>query len=151
MAAQQKNTLSQDISQYLSVCRDFNALLLNETKALKAADFKAVDALQAKKQAMAKEYVSAVTALAERKDEFKALAPDARAIIVETRTAFTVTLDDNMRALTAVKDGARRLVDRILDTARKTVTRETHTHYSAKGQAQSYKTASMSINIDRQL
>ncbi|MDD9901800.1 MAG: DUF3723 domain-containing protein [Alphaproteobacteria bacterium] len=146
-----KNTLSEDVAHYLSICTAFDALLEKETAALHAVDFEAVDALQNEKRHLAKDYNHIVTTLAQRKDEFARLPEQQRTKIITTRTAFTRALDANMRALTAAQDGAKRVVDRILDAARSAVTQETHTHYSSTGKTQAYKTASMSLSVDQSL
>lgn len=135
----------------LKLIEDFGGLLVKETEALKKADYRLVDLLQEDKRTYAREYQAQVTALAARRDEMSQLELALRERLIKARTNFTLILNDNLRALEASRASARRLVDRILDTARKTVADENQTNYSAKGRAQAYRTASMSLSLDRSL
>lgn len=135
----------------LRLIENFGNLLLKETDALKKADFRLVDLLQEDKRHYAKQYHAAVTSLSSRRAEVAALDLGLQERMIKARTNFTLILNDNLRALEASKDSARRLVDRILDTARKAVTDELQTNYSAKGRTQAYKTASLSLSIDQSL
>ncbi len=131
--------------------RDFNALLVKETSALKKADFKGVEALQAEKRTLATQYHEIVSSFSQNKADLSALDLTLREKLIRARTEFTMTLNDNMRALESSKNSTKRLIDRILETARNTVVDEKQTHYSQKGQAGSYKSATLSISVDRNL
>ena len=146
-----KRPLSSDVRDILDLIEKFGALLLRETAALKSADFNAVDLLQPSKRLMALQYQNLVAELAGRKAEMAALDIQARERLVSARTQFTLILNDNLKALEYAKESTRRLVGRILDAARKTVVDEKQTNYSAKGQAQAYKTSTMSLSVDRKL
>lgn len=135
----------------LKLIEDFGGLLVQETDALKRSDYRHVDLLQDDKRGFAREYQALVTALAARRDEMVALDVATRERLILARTNFTHILNDNLRALEASRNSARRLVDRILDTARKAVADEMQTNYSAKGRTQAYKTASMSLSVDQSL
>lgn len=135
----------------LGLIEEFGSLLVKETEALRKSDFRMVDLLQDDKRHLAKRYHAEVTALSERRDEMPTLEAGLQERLIKARTTFTVILNDNLRALEASRDSARRLVNRILDTARKAVTDELQTNYSAKGHTQAYKTAALSLNIDRSL
>lgn len=145
------NSLRQHALDMLRLIEDFGSLLVKETEALKKSDFRLVDLLQDDKRNFAKAYHAHVTLLAERRDEMTQLDVSLRERIIKARTNFTLILTENLRALEASRASARRLVDRILDTARKTVTDEMQTNYSASGRAQAYKTASMSLSLDQSL
>lgn len=135
----------------LSLIEEFGSLLVKETEALKKSDFRLVDLLQDDKRHLAKRYHAEVTSLSELRAEMPSLEATLQERLIKARTTFTVILNENLRALEASRDSARRLVNRILDTARKAVTDELQTNYSAKGHTQAYKTAALSLSIDRSL
>ncbi len=144
-------TLRNDVQNVLNILARFGELLAEETAALRKSDFKAVDRLQASKKSLAAEYQKIVTALTAHKSEIARLEMPLREKLVRSRTQFTVTLDENLRALESSKDSASRLVTKILDAARKAVVDEKQTNYSAKGQAQTYKTSTLSLSVDQKL
>ncbi len=144
-------SLKADVLEVLKVLETFSALLEKETEALKKANFKVVDTLQADKKSLAKQYHNLVTTLSARKADINTLDLTLRERLIKARTNFTITLNDNMRALEATKDSAKRLVDRILDAARSTVIDENQTTYSAKGKTGSYKSALNSLSFDQKL
>lgn len=144
-------TLRERVLGMLTLIEEFGSLLVKETDALRKSDFRLVDLLQDDKRHLAKRYHAEVTALSERKTEIPALDITLQERLIKARTTFTVILNENLRALEASRDSARRLVNRILDTARKTVTDELQTNYSAKGHTQAYKTAALSLSVDRSL
>lgn len=144
-------SLRTAVSSMLKLIEDFGALLAKETEALKKTDFRLVDLLQDDKRGLAREYQAHVTALANRREEIAQLDASTRERLIKARTNFTVILNENLRALEASRNAARRLVDRILDTARKAVADEMQTNYSDKGRTQAYKTASMALGVDQSL
>jgi hypothetical protein len=146
-----KRPLAGDVGEIMRLIEDFGGLLKRETEALKKADFAAVDTLQAPKRAMAMQYQTLVVSLSSRREEMRGLDVAARERLVRARTQFTLILNDNLRALETAKDSTRRLVTRILDTARKAVVDERQTNYSARGQAQAYKTSTLSLTVDQKL
>jgi hypothetical protein len=80
-----------------------------------------------------------------------ALDMSTREKIIRARTQFTAILNDNMRTLNATKNSAKRLVERILDAAQKSVIDDRQTHYSAKGKTASWKTATMALSLDQNM
>jgi hypothetical protein len=143
--------IAQAALDMLRLIEDFGALLRQETEALKKSDFRHVDLLQQDKRDYAKKYHAAVTGLSARRGEVLTLEAGMQERLIKARTAFTLILNENLRTLEAAKDSARRLVDRILDSARRAVADEMQTNYSAKGSAQAYKTAGLSLSVDRSL
>lgn len=135
----------------LRLIEDFGNLLLKETEALKKSDYRMVDLLQDDKRHYAKQYHAAVTELSGRRTEVAQLDARMQERLIKARTSFTIILNENLRALEAAKASARRLVDRILDTARKAVADELQTNYSDRGRTQAYKTASLSLSVDQSL
>lgn len=143
--------IRSDVQDVLSMIEKFGGLLKAETEALQEADFRKVDTLQADKRAYAREYHALVTTLSSRKDDVVKLDLSVRERLIRARTEFTIILNDNLRALEAAKEGARRLANRILDVARQAVTEEQHTNYSAKGQQQAYTSSMRSLSVDQKL
>jgi hypothetical protein len=146
-----KRPLAADIGDVMELIEKFGSLLLRETAALRKSDFNAVDLLQPAKRTMALQYQTMVANLGSRKAEMASLDISAREAFVRARTQFTLILNDNMKALEAAKDSTRRLVNKILDAARKTVVDEKQTNYTAQGKAQAYKTSTMSLSVDHKL
>lgn len=145
------NNLRNEVNAVLKVLDEFSRLLAEETAALRKSDFKAVDKLQASKKQLASDYQKLVTSLTAHKNEIAQLEMPLREKLVRSRTGFTVILDENLRALETAKDSAGRLMNKILDAARKAVVDEKQTNYSAKGQAQAYKTSTLSLSVDQKL
>jgi hypothetical protein len=146
-----KLTLKTQVQEILAVMLAFSNLLNKETAALKKADFKAVDALQADKKLFAKQYEAKITALAANRAELASLELPLREKLIKERLRFNVVLDENMRALDIAQNSTKRLINRILEAARHAVVDEKQTNYSKAGKAVAYKSASMSINLDRSL
>ena len=143
--------IRDDILALMRTIEEFGALLTRETAALKEADFITVDSLQQQKRDMAQKYHAQIVTLTARREDISTLDMTMRERLVQARTQFTLVLRDNMRALDAAKDSAKRLVDRILEAARETVVEKRQTHYSSLGRTASYKSATMSLSIDRKL
>ena len=146
-----KPSMKLQIQEILTVITAFSALLIKETNALKKADFKTVDTLQADKKLFAKQYHAGVTALSEHREELKDLDLALREKLVKERTKFSIILEDNMEALDLAQNSSKRLVNRILEAARHAVTENRQTNYSKNGKAMSYKSASMSLSVDQSL
>ncbi len=146
-----ETSLGADVQSLMVLLESFGALLAKETAALKAVDFATVESLQEQKREYARGYQAQITALAARQAEISLLDLALREKLVRTKTAFTLTLKDNLGALDSARNGAKRLVNRILDVARKTVADECQTGYSAKGHTQTYKTSTLSLRVDQQL
>lgn len=149
--AANNSSLNTEVQAVLKILDDFSQLLTEETTALRKANFVAVDRLQASKKALAAEYQKSVTALTARKAEIAHLEMPLREKLVKSRTHFTVILNDNLKALETSRDSASRLMNKILDAARKAVVDDKQTNYSAKGQAQAYTSSTLSLSVDRKL
>lgn len=143
--------LKMQVQEILAVIAAFSGLLEKETAALRQADFKSVDALQADKKLFAKQYEAKVTALAARRDEFLKLELALREKLAKERARFSDVLTENMTALELAQNSTKRLVNRILEAAREAVTEERQTNYSQAGKAMTYKSASMSLSVDHSL
>ncbi len=143
--------LRNDVQAVMKILDTFGQLLAEETTALRKSDFKTVDRLQTAKKNLANEYQKLVTGLSERKAEVALLEMPLREKLVKSRTGFTQILQENLTALETAKASAGRLVNKILDAARKAVVDDKQTNYSAKGHAQAYKTSTLSLSVDKNL
>jgi hypothetical protein len=146
-----KAPLKMQIQEIIAVIVAFSNLLLKETEALKKADFKAVDVLQADKKLFAKQYHAKIEALATRRAELPGLELALREKLFKERSRFSVILTDNMLALERAQNSVKRLVNNILDAARHAVLEDQQTNYSRGGKTQTYKSASTSLSTDQRL
>ena len=139
------------VQEILAIMLAFSNPLIKETAALNKADFKTVDKLQADKKLFAKQYEAKITALADYRAELPNLDLSLREKLMKERLRFNALLDENMNALNLAQNSTKRLVNRILEAARQAVVDDRQTNYSKHGKAMSYKSASMSINIDQNM
>jgi hypothetical protein len=146
-----KAPLKAQIQEILALITAFTNLLVKETEALKKADFKTVDTLQAEKKLFAKQYEAKVSALADRREELPGMELALREKLMKERMRFNKVLDENMHALDLAQNSTKRLVNRILEAAREAVVEEKQTNYSSGGKAMAYKSASLSITLDQTL
>lgn len=146
-----KLPLTSQIQEVMNIITGFSALLLKETEALKKADFKTVDGLQADKKIFARQYHDKVKELSVRKDEFRGLDPAFRDRLIDERNRFTALLSDNAYALERAQNSVKRLVNNILDAARRNVLENQQTNYSNAGKALSCKSSSLSLATDQRL
>ena len=146
-----KFQMKPQVQEMLAVIAAFSNLLVKETEALKKADFKTVDTLQADKKLFAKQYHAKVTALAEHRGELQGLELSLREKLMQERTRFNMVLSDNMKALELAQNSTKRLVNHILEAARHSVMKDQQTNYSSAGKTTTYKSATTSLAIDRSL
>lgn len=146
-----KTPIETDVRQLMKLITSFTNLLKEETAAIKKIDYAGIDRLQEDKKALARQYQTEVNLLNQRKDDMQALPPDLKEQLVKARTEFTLTLDQNMRALEHLKTSGQRLVNRILSTARSTVVKETNSNYTASGQSTAARKNTLSISLDQEL
>jgi len=143
--------MKQQVQEVLAVIAAFSDLLAKETEALKKADFKTVDTLQADKKLFAKQYHAKVLALSENRENLLALELPLRERLMAERARFSAVLDENMQALELAQNSTKRLVNRILEAARETVLEEKQTNYSKAGMTTTYKSAATSLSLDQSL
>jgi len=146
-----KYQMKSQVQEMMAVIVAFSSLLEKETEALKKADFKTVDTLQADKKLFARQYHAKVEALAAHRNELPALELALREKLVKERSRFNTVLSDNMYALELAQNSTKRLVNHILDAARHAVMERQQTNYSSGGKATTYKTASTSLSIDQSM
>lgn len=149
--AAKTDALRGDVMNVLSVLDDFSNLLQQETGALRKNDFDTVEGLQAHKRELAKRYHDMIVQLAAEPKALLNVEPGLRDKLVLARTDFTRLLQENLSVLENVKKSTQRLVDKILDAARQSVTDERHHAYAASGKAQAARSTSLSLSLDQSL
>ena len=122
------------------------ASLVEETKALREADTKTFLSLQDNKLDVARDYLDGMAQLLARKDELKDADPTLKNKLEEMRIEFADIAHDNHAALERMKNGMKRLGERIMETARETARKEQQIIYGASGQMKSGMKASTGVN-----
>ena len=120
--------------------------LVDETAALKEADTQTFLSLQDEKLDVARDYLEGMTQLLARKDELKKADPALIQKLELMRTDFAETAYENHAALERMKNGMKRLGERIMETARETSRKERQIIYGASGQMQAGMKSTMGIN-----
>lgn len=120
--------------------------LIEETRVLKDADTKSFLSLQDKKLDIARDYLDGMSQLLSRKDELKNADPTLKDRLEKMRIEFADTAHENHAALERMKNGMKRLGDRIMETAREAARKEDQIVYGATGQMQTGLKASIGVN-----
>jgi len=137
MQTKQENTtqprkpIEVEINELMHVMQNFSKVLLRENDLLIGAKFREIETLQNDKRHYVTEYKSKVNTLSKRKAEFTNVDTPLAEKLILARTEFVKLLNTNLQALSAAKTSSRRLVERIINTARDTV--EKKTNYNGGG------------------
>ena len=126
-----KHNLQEDIADITNFMEQFALLLNAETQALRAAKFEEAKQMQPQKQEMARQYQKRIQRLTSRKDEIAKLPDTAKENLVAARLKFSKILADNLRVIEAARKTGRRLVEKIISSARDAVSQKTG--YNAMG------------------
>ncbi|MGM0422277.1 MAG: hypothetical protein ACQEQL_04160 [Pseudomonadota bacterium] len=124
-------SIEAEAADMIRLMNDFAEVLQKENELLNKAKFREIETLQPDKRKYVEAYQSKVELLSQHKAQFANMDKTLAEKLVLTRTEFIKTLNKNLRALAAAKDSSRRLVQRILDTARDVA--ENKTNYNATG------------------
>jgi|GEM_PF-933240 Cu2+-containing amine oxidase len=124
-------SIEAEASDMIRLMNDFSEVLQKENDLLHKAKFREIETLQPDKRKYVEAYQSKIALLSQHKEQFAAMDKTLAEKLVLTRTEFVKILNKNLRALAAAKDSSRRLVQRILDTARDVA--EDKTNYNATG------------------
>ena len=139
-----------EVNEMIKLMHDLSLLLEQENTLLHKAKFRQAEELQNDKRSRVEDYKAKLAALFERKDEFSSLDDTLAERLVVTRTNFLKLLNNNLRILSTAKESSRRLVQRILDTARETV--ETKPNYNANaGMMASNPQSATSVRFNQEL
>jgi uncharacterized protein YukE len=134
------------MQEMMSTIDTLRSSLVEETKALKDADTQTFMSLQDEKLTVARDYLEGMTQLLARKDELKAADPTLRERLEKMRAEFAETAHENHAALERMRNGMKRLGDRIMETARTAAKKEEQLVYGSTGQMQSGSKASIGVN-----
>lgn len=119
----------QDMLQFLKV---FAAFLEEETEALRAAEYDRADDMQHRKKELSHQYQSRIQVLVNRKEEIQKMPEQIKEMIIQARLAFSKVLTENLQAIDGVRQSSQRMVNRILESARESVSEDAG--YNAHGQ-----------------
>ena len=108
-------------------------ILVEETTALKDADTQSFLAMQDKKVDIARDYLEGMDQLIIRKEEIKTADPTILKKLEDMRSDFGDVAHENHAALSRMKNGMKRLGERIMETARETAKREQQFVYGSNG------------------
>lgn len=120
--------------------------MIEETRVLKEADTKSFMALQDKKLDIAHDYLQGMSQMLSRKDELKSADPALKNRLEKMRVEFADIAHENHAALERMKNGMKRLGERIMETAREAAKKEDQLIYGSSGQMRSGLKATIGIN-----
>lgn len=134
------------IQEMMGTIDNLRASLIAETAALKDADTQTFLMLQDKKIDVARHYMDGITQLLARKEELQKADPSLKARLEKMRIEFSDTAHDNHAALMRMKNGMKRLGERIMENARIEAKKQEQLVYGASGRMLSGSKASMGIS-----
>ena len=120
--------------------------LVEETAALKDADTQTFMTMQDTKLDIARDYLDGMTQLLARKDELKSADPTLRERLEQMREEFADIAHENHAALERMKNGMKRLGERIMESAREAAKKEEELVYGSSGHMQSAHKGSIGVN-----
>lgn len=120
--------------------------LIAETNVLKDADTKGFMVMQDKKLDVARDYLDGMQQLIARKDELKMADETLKNQLEEMRVEFSDIAYENHAALNRMKNGMKRLGDRIMEAARETARKEKQYFYGPTGSLQDSTGGTIGVN-----
>ncbi len=120
--------------------------LIEETNVLKDADTLGFMALQDKKLDIARDYLDGMSQLMERKDELKTADQSIKDRLEEMSNDFSHIAHDNHASLNRMKNGMKRLGDRIMEAARETARKDKQFFYGPSGHLQDSTNGTIGIS-----
>lgn len=145
-----KYVLSKDpnkaMEEMMRTIDQLRGSLVEETAALKEADTTTFMHLQDKKLDVARDYLEGMGQMLARKDEIKQADPKLIERLEKMRSEFAEIAHENRAALERMKNGMKRLGDRIMETAREAARKEKQIIYGSSGQMQSGLKATIGVN-----
>lgn len=140
------NDPNRAMQEMMSTIDRLRLSLIEETRVLKEADTRTFLSLQDEKLDIARDYLDGMTQLLSRKDELKQADPALTDRLEKMRVEFADIAHENHAALERMKNGMKRLGERIMETARETAKKEDQIVYGASGQMQTGLKASIGVN-----
>lgn len=113
--------LPNDVTHMLAAMQAFSGVLHAETIALNARDIKVVEQLFPQKCEFAQMYHEAMLRLDDQEMHLKSLDDGLKQKLKAAYAQFADVADANRRALAAAKEVAERMVNVVMDAARRTV------------------------------
>jgi flagellar biosynthesis/type III secretory pathway chaperone len=113
--------LSNDVHHMLAAMQAFSGVLHAETIALQSRDMNTVEQLFPQKREFAQLYHDAMLRLDDQKDALKSLDDMLKSKIKQAGAHFSEIVKQNLVALESAKNVAERIVDLVMDAARRTV------------------------------
>lgn len=123
--------LTQKIDAALSAVDQFSAFLEKETAALQKSDYRAFEAMQDQKYSLAQSYQDAILSFEEDVEALPNLPEDIKQKLRAAHTRFSAAADVNQIALETAAKISTRVVDLIIDAAKRSVSDTPN--YSAAG------------------
>ncbi len=120
--------------------------LIEETNALKDADTQSFMLMQDQKLDVARDYLDGMHQLIARKDELKTADESLKVNLENMRIEFSDIAHDNYAALNRMKNGMKRLGDRIMEAARETARKEKQFVYGPTGYLQDNTGGTIGVN-----
>lgn len=120
--------------------------LVEETNALKDADTQTFLTLQDNKLNVARDYLDGMSQLIARKDELKKADEKIISRLEIMRNEFAHIAHDNHAALNRMKNGMKRLGERLMEAARETARKEKQFVYGATGHLQDSSGGTIGVN-----
>ncbi len=140
------NDPNRAIQEMMTVIERLRLALDEETAALRMADTKTFLSLQDQKLTVAHEYLEGMSQLLSRKDDLKKANPALLDKLEIMRGEFSDTAHENHAALERMKNGMKRLGERIMETAREASRKQRQIIYGGNGQMQSGMKTTMGVN-----
>jgi|GEM_PF-2228147 len=127
------NTQGADIAMAIErILTQLTQCLNTETEAVKANNTQTLIVLQSEKMALLEQYQGMSERLRKDGDALNNLDSDIRAHLKSVSATFQEAISKNLQALQSGHDAITRLLDRIMETARKTMLQDRQ-KYNAKG------------------
>lgn len=146
-AAQQP--VAELAAETLQLITDFEALVRDETVALDNGNFEAAEALQKRKFAMTERYQGLADELRTRRDDLRAHHPELRDRLLKAREGFSEATRANVAAIERRRHSSQRLVDRLIEAARRGLQKSSN--YSKSGQRVDQPPGKVSFGLNQTL
>ena len=137
---------NQAMQEMMSIIDKLRTNILEETQALKETDTPRFLDLQNTKIDVARDYMEGVTQIMARKDEMKKADPKLIDQLEKMRLEFADIAHENHAAINRMKNGMKRLGERIMENAREAARREEEFIYSPTGRMRSGSRATIGVN-----
>lgn len=140
-----KNT-NRAMQDMMGTIDRLRASIIEETAALKDADTKTFLSLQNNKIDVAHDYLEGMKQMIDRKNELKNADPALKERLEKMRLEFSETAHENHAALNRMKNGMKKLGERIMEAAREAAKKEGQLIYGSTGHMQRGSKAGIGIN-----